>query len=673
MATITAGGIGSGLDVTGILEQIVAAERGPTESRLNLKEAKLQAELSAFGSLKSTVNTFQASLGKLKSATFFNSSNVDVSNKDVLSASTSSIAQAGNYTVEVKKLAQSQTLASVAFNNLTDVIGSGTLTFDFGTTVYDPGTDFATGDDTYTSFTQNTERPAKSVVIDNTNNTISGVRDAINQADIGVTASVVDNGSGFQLLITSDLQGLDNSLEITVDEGGPAADNIDTTGLSQLAFNVNATNIEQTQAADDALLTVNGLSVSRESNTVSGVITGVTLNLSSADPGNPIQITVSNSNIAEAQTNIGNFVSTFNELASTFSSLTEFDGDDGKNGILLGDTTARNIMQQIRREFGGIINNGGSFNGLSSIGISTNRDGTLTLNASELSDALNEDFDSVAQLFYANGNPTDNTVNFISNTSVAVDDDYRVSISSLATQGQLTGIAVGDAFTIDATNNTFSLIVDGISTNTITLSQNTYNRASLAVEIEKQINADGALLAAGVNTSVSISASNEFEINSSAYGENSNVSISTQNPTLGFDSAAVSTLGTNVVGSIGGSVASGSGRQLTGSGLVLDITGNVAGNLGSVRFSQGLANKLDSLLSRFLASDGQLSSKTDSINDQIADITVQRTDLDERVTQIETRFRNQFTTLDILLGTLKNTSNFLDTQLAALPTIGGNN
>ena len=84
MATITAGGIGSGLDVTGILEQIVAAERGPTESRLNLKEAKLQAELSAFGTLKSSVSTFQASLGKLKSASFFNSTQVDVGNPDIL-------------------------------------------------------------------------------------------------------------------------------------------------------------------------------------------------------------------------------------------------------------------------------------------------------------------------------------------------------------------------------------------------------------------------------------------------------------------------------------------------------------------------------------------------------------------------------------------------------------
>jgi len=667
MATITTGGIGSGLDVTGILEQIVAAERGPAESRLNLKEAKLQAELSAFGSLKSTVSTFQASLGKLKSATFFNSSRVDVSNTDVLSASTSSIAQAGNFTVEVKKLAQSQSLASVAVDDLSDVIGSGTLTFDFGTTVYDAGTD------TYTSFTGNTARPSQSVVIDNTNNTISGVRDAINQADIGVTASIVDNGSGFQLLLTSDQQGLDNSLEISVDEGGPAADNIDTTGLSQLAFNISATNITQTQAADDAEITVNGLTVNRESNTVSGVITGVTLNLISADVGNPLQVTVSNNNITEAQTNIGSFVTAFNELASTFGNLTDFDGDDGKNGILLGDSTARNIMQQIRREFGGVINNGGSFNGLSSIGITTARDGTLSLDASALSDALNEDFDSVAQLFFANGNPTDNTVKFINNTSAATDGDFRVAITSLATQGQLTGIAVGDAFTIDASNNTFSLIVDGISTSTITLTQNTYNRADLAVEIEKQINVDSALLAAGFNTSVSVSALNEFRISSSTFGVNSTVSISTQNATLGFDSLAVSSAGTNVLGSIGGSPATGQGQQLSGSGLVLDITGSGTGNLGSVLFSQGLATKLDSLLSRFLASDGQISSKTDSINDQIADITVQRTDLDERVTQIETRFRNQFTALDILLGTLQNTSNFLDLQLAALPTIGRNN
>jgi len=669
MATITSGGIGSGLDVNGIIDQIVAAERGPTESRLNLKEAKLQAELSAFGSLKSAVSTFQNSLGKLKSATFFNSSTVSVSNTDVLTASTSSIAQAGTFSVEVKSLAQAHTLASIAFSDIDDPIGNGTLTFNFGTT------DF-TAPNTYTSFSPNLENTGGSVVIDNTNNTVSGVRDAINQANLGVTASIVDNGSGFQLLIASDQQGADNSIEITVDEGGAAPLNIDATGLSVLAFNSNVTTFSQTQtqAGVDADLTINGLSVKRESNSVSGVINGVTLNLLSADVGNPLQVTIADNNTTEATTNINSFVSAYNELATLSAGLTDFDGQDGKNGILLGDTTARNVMQQIRRELGGVINNGGSFNGLSSIGISTKSDGTLVVDNTELSDALTLDFDSVAQLFYANGNPSDNGINFISNTQSAVDDVYRVSISSAATQGQLLG-AASAGLDIDATNDTFSLIVDGISTATISLTQQTYvDQDSLAQEIEDKINADSSLLAAGANVNVIYdTGSGVFQVTSSSYGENSNVSVNAQNTFLGFTNSAGSTVGTNVAGSIGGSPATGSGRFLTGSGLVLEVTGTATGNRGDVAFSQGLASKLDNLMNVFLASDGQLTAKTDSINNQVTDITTQREDLNTRVGVIEARFRRQFAALDVLLGRLNNTSSFLEQQLASLPTIGGNN
>ncbi|VAW59175.1 Flagellar hook-associated protein FliD [hydrothermal vent metagenome] len=669
MGTITAGGIGSGLDVTGILDQIVAAERGPAESRLNLKEAKLQAELSAFGSIRSSVNTFQASLSKLKSATFFNSTNVNVSNPEVLSATTTSIAQAGNFSVEVKSLAQASSLASIAFTDIDDVIGSGTLTFDFGTTA--AGFDGTAG--TY-SFTKNIERSSASVEIDNSNNTISGVRDAINQADIGVLATIVDNGSGFQLLLSSDQQGADNSLEIRVEEGGTAAENIDATGLSLLAFNSSVTSFSQTQtqAGIDAELTVNGLTVFRESNTVSGVINGVTLNLLKTDVGNPLQVNISNNNINEAQENISNFVTAYNELADTLGSLTEFQGADGQNGILLGDTTTRNILQQIRREFGSVIDNGSSFNGLSSIGIKTNQDGTLTLNGGDLSAALKLDFDSVAQLFYASGNPSTNEINFISNTASTADDIYRVSVSTLATQGQLTSQASAGLL-IDSSNDTFSLVVDGISTGTITLAQTTYaDQNSLAQEIENKVNAASSLLSAGVSTSV-VYENGAFQINSSSYGDASNVSVLTENAFLGLTSNAVSSAGTNIVGSIGGGGTFGQGRELSGSGLVLEVTSNATGNVGSVAFTQGLASKLDSLLSQFLSTTGQLTSKTDSITDQIDDISVQRRDLNDRVTDIENRFRRQFTALDILLGTLQNTSNFLDQQLASLPTIGGNN
>ena len=675
MATISVAGIGSGLDVNGILEQIVEAERAPTENRLNIKEANLQAELSAFGIIKGAVNSFQSSLGKLSSASLFNSTDVSVSDASVLSAVSSSIAQPGNYSVEVNSIAQSHTLASIAFDDLDDVIGTGTLNFSFGTTVYDPGTDFETGDDIYSPFNKNTERSDESVVIDNTNNTISGIRDAINDADIGVNASIVDDGSGYRLLITSELQGEDNSLEISVVDND--ADNVDTAGLSLLAFNIGATNVEQTQAAQDAKITVNGLTVTRESNNLTGVIPGVTLNINKlTEVNSSVQVTVTNENVAEAKNNISNFVNSFNEMASTINGLTSFGGENGTNGVLLGDTTARNILQQTRRELGGLIENGGSFNSLSSIGITTNRDGTLSLDTDLLDSALADDFDSVAQLFYANGNPSDNEIIFQSSSDATREGDYQVSISSLATQGKFSADARPGPFMIGATNDSFSFQIDGVSTGLISITQADYTSAeelvNLAQEIENRINAASALQAEGINVAVEYTAG-KFEISSSTYGEESTVKIVSPNNDLGFIASATSTAGTDVVGTIGGQVATGSGQSLTGSGaasgLVLEITGDSTGNRGSVTFSQGLASKLDSLFNQFQATDGQLSAKTESLTNQIESIAGERVDLLERVAEIEARFRRQFSSLDVLINQLNTTSTFLQQQLDALPGV----
>ena len=671
MATISAAGIGSGLDVNGILEQIVAAERGPTENRLNIKEATLQAELSAYGILKGSVSSFQSSLSKLKSSSSFNSTNVSVSNDDVISASSTSIADAGNYSVEVKSLAQSHSLASISFAELDDVIGSGTLNFSFGTTEYDPGTNFAAEDDTYTSFTKNTERSDESIVIDNTNNTVTGIRDAINEADIGVTASIVDDGSGFRLLLTSDQQGEDNSLEISVVDDD--ANNTDAAGLSLLAFNIGATNVEQTQVSQDAEVTINGLTVKRESNTVVGAISGVTLTLKAADVGNPVQVSITNQNVSEAQTNISNFVSAFNEMASVFNGLTTFGGEDGTNGVLLGDTTARNIIQQTRTALGGLIDNGGSFNSLSSIGITTNRDGTLKLDTDVLSEALSDDFDSVAQLFYANGNASDSEVLFTSSNNTTQEGVYQVSISTLATQGKVSGSGVSGPIDITALNDSFSFLIDGISTGTVSITQDMYTDLdALAQEIENRINDTSSIQGAGIDVSVTYTGT-EFEISSSNYGSDSKISVVSQNASLGFAGSEIATDGLDVVGTIGGLAATGSGRFLTAtgdaSGLKLEITGNTVGGRGNVTFSNGLASKIDGLLSAFQSDDGQLNAKTDSIADQIESITEQRENLIKRVAEIEERYRRQFSALDVLISQLNATSSFLQQQLDSLPGV----
>lgn len=665
MPTLSASGIGSGLDINNLLQQIVAAERAPTENRLNLQEAKTQAEISAFGILKSSITSFKSSLNSLKTSSGFSVNTVSIGDKSLLSASASSIATAGSYSVEVESLAQSHSLATVAFDSLDSIVGTGTLTFDFGTTVYN------SGDDTYTSFTTNPDKTSQSIEITNANNTVEGLRDAINDADIGVTATVVDDGSGFRLLITSDDSGLQNSLEISVDEGGGAADT-DTVGLSQLAFNSAATNAEETLAASDAIVKINGLQVTRESNTISGAIHGVTLNLKSADVGNPTQVTINRDN-SNAEKNIGNFVAKYNELVTAIDNLTKFGGDDGQSGLLLGDTTTRNILSQVRRVVGAVIPNDSAFNTLSSIGITTQRDGTLGLDSSKLSSALSSDFDTVSKLFYSNGSISDSDISFISSTSSTQEGRYDVRISQLATKGQLAAEAVAGPITIDAANSLLNFKIDGVSSGNINLTEAVYaDMDALASEIQSRLNGSTGLQDGGVSISVSY-VTDHFEITSNSFGSESTIEISTNNNDLGFNANAVVTDGLDVAGTINGITATGEGQLLTGSGvalgLVLEITGGTTGNRGVVEFSNGFSGKLDALLAGFLSSTGSITAKTNSLDAAIESIAEQRITLTKRVDAIEKRYRSQFVALDVLLGRLNVTSSYLTQQLESLPDI----
>ncbi len=666
MATISTLGVGSGLDINGLLEQIVAAERAPTERRLNLKEAETQAEITAYGSLKGALSSFQSSLSSLSVESSFSSSTANIANKDLFSATTSSIADPGTYSVEVVNLAQAHSLASVATTGIDDVIGTGTLTFRFGTT------DYTSGTDTYTSFTENTTRSSQTVTITNGNNTLSGVRDAINDANIGVTATIVDDGSGYRLLMTSDQPGFDNSLEVTVDEGGGAAANIDTTGLSQLAFNSSATNSEQTQAAQDAEITVNGLQIFRESNSITGAIQGVTLDLLSADVGNPTQLTISRNN-SNIEKNVSDFVTSYNELENLLTELTRFGGESGQSGLLLGDSTVRIIKTELRSLISSSITTSGSYNSLSSIGITTNRDATLSLDSTALSKAMNDDFSSVAELFYAKGVVTDSDVEYISSGSQTKEGDFVISISTLATQGLISGENVTGPIVIDSSNDDFSFTVDGFSSGVVTITNATYNDMdALAQEIQNRINASTTLQNASTSVTVNYS-TDHFEVTSDKYGSDSVVTVGTANSSLGFTTSATATTGVDVAGTIGGIIATGSGQRLTGSGdlsgLIVEVTGTTTGRRGTVNFNRGFAGKLDAMISGFLSTTGIFTNETDNLDQQVKDIASDREALDKRVNALETRYRRQFAALDVLIGSLQVTSNFLQQQLDSIPDI----
>ena len=200
MASIQSLGVGSGLLTNELVDDIIAAEREPAENRLNVEQELVEAKISAYGEVVSMVSEFSSSLQSLSLPSSFSASSATSTNEALVSATASSVAVPGTYVVEVSQLAANHSIASGSYTELDSIVGSGSLTFRFGEITYD-------GSDNYQNFSLNTEATTKTVTIDSTNNTLAGIRDAVNAADVGVQATIVDDGSGFRLLFTSDEGG----------------------------------------------------------------------------------------------------------------------------------------------------------------------------------------------------------------------------------------------------------------------------------------------------------------------------------------------------------------------------------------------------------------------------------------------------------------------------------
>ena len=280
---ITATGVGSGLDIDGLVSQLMAAERAPMDRRLLKRESNITSDISALGSLKSALSDFKGNLASVNSLSTYQQRNATNSNTDALTVAPSASAALANYSVSVEGLAAAQSVAvRSTFIAPSSEVGTGTLTFTFGTTGYTPdtGNPANNANDTYDSFVAKAGVSTKTVTISNADSSLSGVRDAINRANIGVSAAIVNDGSGYRLVMTSDATGADNSVEISVADTGDG-NNTDNNGLSRLAFNssVGTTNAYQTVAAADAAFTVNGLSLSSDSNVVANALDGLTVTL----------------------------------------------------------------------------------------------------------------------------------------------------------------------------------------------------------------------------------------------------------------------------------------------------------------------------------------------------------------------------------------------------------
>lgn len=426
MASIVSATGASGLPIDSLVTAQMQLEKQPLTA-IQTRISSFNTKLSAYSTLKSGLSTFQTAVDKLATAAKFNAQTVTASDSNTISATADGTAVKGSYSVSVTQLATSQKLASAAYSSATDIIGTGKLTISFGTyTAADGGTP--------ASFTANSSKSDIEIDITSSNNTLAGIRDAINAKNASVTASIVNDGSGNRLVITSKDTGEVNGLKISVaDDDG---NHTDSSGLSALAYDPLATSNSMTQlvAAKNALLTVDGLNISKSSNTVSDVIQGVTLTLKGVtSTANALSVDTDTTTI---QNSVQSFVDAYNSLNTSMRNLTKFvSAGSSANGVLLGDSTARNMMVKLKSMLSASSPTATTYKTLSDIGVSMGADGSLSLDSTKLQKAITNNVSDVAKLFSPSATTTDPQVTFISSKADTVSGTYALSISRLGGSG----------------------------------------------------------------------------------------------------------------------------------------------------------------------------------------------------------------------------------------------
>lgn len=664
-------GIGStNLDVSSIVAQLMAVEKRPLNA-LNIKEASYQAKLSAFGSLKGALSSFQSVLSGISNITKFQALKATSSDSSIFTATASSIAVAGTYSLDaVTKLAQSQKLAASGQASSTAVIGNGTLTFDFGT--ISGATVDGAGKYTGATFTSN-GAGTKTVTIDASNNSLQGIRDAINVAKIGVTATIINDGgtSPYRLALTSDSIGKTNSIKISVVESG--ATGLDALLAHDPAGLPAAQHLAETATAQNAEFKVDGIAVSKASNTVTDVIKGVTLNLQKI-MATPVSLTIVRET-ATVKSSVDGFVKAYNDLNKTLKDVSAYNSATKQGAILQGDSTVRTLQSQIRAVLATPVSNtGGSLSTLSQIGVSFQKDGTLALDASKLDTAITNNFNDLASLFAAVGKASDSLVSYSSAATTTKPGSYAVNATTLATQGNTVGnFNLNPGLSIIAASTTINVTLDDVSAS-VALAAGNYTATQLSAMIQSAINGTSAFSSANSSVAATIDGSGFLTLNSNRYGSSSIISLSSGagTPVSAFMGTATNITGLDVAGTIDGGAATGSGQFLTSSagnstGIKLQINGGLTGARGTLSYSQGYAYSLNDLSTSLLASSGSLDGRTTGINSSIKDIGKQRDVLNIRMAAIEKRYRTQFTALDSLLSSMNQTSTYLTQQLANLP------
>jgi flagellar hook-associated protein 2 len=367
-ALITSTGIGSGLDISAIVSSLTTAYGAAQTTQLTNQANTLDAQVSAYGTFTSALDTLKLALPALEDPKQLAGFAATVADKNIASATTTSDAVAGQYSLQVINLATPATLTSQPLlGGSATVVGTGTLTIAVG-------------------------GASTSINIDSTDNTLAGIASAINSANQnpGVTASIITTTAGARLVLAGTGTGAANAITVT-ESGGDG-------GLSSLVYDPanNVTNLTQTQAAQDASFSINGFAATSASNVVSSAITGVTIDLLQPSAANtPTTLSVS-ADTSAAQTSITGFVTALNGVISSIQTLTGYDPSTQIAGPLNGNATLESFQNQLQNILDQITTGGtGGVHSLADLGITANTDGSYATNSTTLGNALTASVTSI--------------------------------------------------------------------------------------------------------------------------------------------------------------------------------------------------------------------------------------------------------------------------------------
>lgn len=605
-------GVGSGINSRGIADQLTEIERSPRQQQIDDNRESFESQISDFGLIRSAMSTLQDAANQLKDSATFNSKTASFTDSDAfIPVALDEGVPTGTYSFEVMDVAQSQSLStSAAFSDPTDAVGTGSLTINFG--AWDTGVP-------PTSFTQDSDKDSLVITIDDSNNSLNGLRDAINAADAGLNASVINDGNAYRLLLTAE-SGLSNQLEITALEDPSAA------GLANFDFNESTQNLNQAQAGKDSHLRVNGLDVYRSNNAIDDVIDGFEFNLAKPDPGNVVSVTISEDK-AGGELAIRDFVDTFNAFLEVIEPAVGFNEETEENGSLFRDPTTRSIQSQLRNLIASSIPgiDDGGYTSLTNVGIRTELDGTLSIDEDDLRKAIDDNYELVTALFSPQTSSSSDKVIVNSFRDETVPGSYDVNITQQPTKGQLVGAVSAGSLLADlatassAGNHTggtntfaggldlatqskpagdydFDLSIDGEAAVTLSLPIADYaDEDAVATALQAQMDS------AGIEADIVFDV-DKFVVTSRSTGSDSAVAISNLGPSASeFDFLA-------------GAATAGSGPNADDYDFTVTVNGTTSGTISLTRGSYADEDELAAHIQTQMNNDVALSGAGASVD-----------------------------------------------------------